>query len=71
MRAAAPLLVAGLWLAGAAARGQTPQDSTRVAQDSALRVFLDCPDAFCDFDYYRTEITFVNWVRDRQFAQVH
>lgn len=36
-----------------------------------MRVFLDCPDSFCDFDYYRTEITFVNWVRDRQYAQVH
>ncbi len=47
------------------------QDSTRTAQASAVRVFLDCPDTFCDFDYYRTEITFVNWVRDRQFAQVH
>ena len=47
------------------------QDSTRTVQDSAVRVFLDCPNAFCDFDYYRTEITFVNWVRDRQFAQVH
>ena len=47
------------------------QDSTRTVQDSAVRVFLDCPDTFCDFDYYRTEITFVNWVRDRQFAQVH
>jgi len=47
------------------------QDSTRTAQDSAVRVFLDCPDTFCDFDYYRTEITFVNWVRDRQYAQVH
>jgi hypothetical protein len=47
------------------------QDSLRTAQDSAVRVFLDCPDSFCDFDYYRTEITFVNWVRDRQFAQVH
>ncbi|HLQ57950.1 MAG TPA: hypothetical protein VK113_00410 [Gemmatimonadales bacterium] len=47
------------------------QDSTRTVQDSAVRVFLDCPDTFCDFDYYRTEITFVNWVRDRTFAQVH
>src|SRR5258708_33928454 len=47
------------------------QDSTRTVQDSAVLVFLDCPDTFCDFDYYRTEITFVNWVRDRQYAQVH
>jgi len=47
------------------------QDSTRTVQDSAVRVFLDCPDTFCDFDYYRTEITFVNWVRDRTYSQVH
>ncbi len=62
------------WLAAACAFGLSPldaQDTTRTAQDSAVRVFLDCPDTFCDFDYYRTEITFVNWVRDRQFAQVH
>ncbi len=37
----------------------------------ALRVFLDCPDYHCDRDYLRTEITFVNWVRDRDVAQVH
>jgi len=54
-----------------AAIAQNPTDTARAAQDSALRVFLDCPNSFCDFDYYRTEITFVNWVRDRQFAQVH
>src|SRR5207249_9599489 len=61
-------------LAAACAFAVSPlaaQDSTRTAQDSAVRVFLDCPDTFCDFDYYHTEITFVNWVRDRQFAQVH
>ena len=54
-----------------AAMAQNPTDTARAAQDSAVRVFLDCPNSFCDFDYYRTEITFVNWVRDRQFAQVH
>src|SRR5467141_2097848 len=62
------------WLATACAFAVAPleaQDTTRTVQDSAVRVFLDCPNSFCDFDYYRTEITFVNWVRDRQFAQVH
>jgi len=44
------------------------------AQDSApppikLRVLLDCND--CDFDFMRTEINFVDYVRDRQDAQVH
>ena len=36
---------------------------------SALGIYLDCPD--CDFDYFRTEITFVNFVRHRQQADVH
>ena len=35
----------------------------------ALRVFLDC--LRCDDDFLRAEITFVNYVRDRQDAQVH
>jgi len=63
-------MTAAAWLVIAAV-AQNPTDTARAAQDSALRVFLDCPNSFCDFDYYRTEITFVNWVRDRQFAQVH
>lgn len=52
---------------------QVPVDTgaAGAAQDSALRVFLDCPNVSCDFDYFRTEITFVNWVRDRHDAQVH
>ncbi len=53
------------------ALAQQPTDTARAAQDSALRVFLDCPNSFCDSDYYRTEITFVNWVRERTFAQLH
>jgi hypothetical protein len=42
------------------------------AQDTgraeAVRVYLECPQ--CDFDYLRTEVTFVNYVRDRQVADV-
>ena len=34
-----------------------------------LRVFLDCN--YCDFDFMRTEVTFVDYVRNRQDAQVH
>lgn len=36
----------------------------------APRVFLDCP-FYCDQDFIRTEINWVNWVRDRADAQVH
>src|SRR5687767_11073293 len=39
------------------------------AGTEALRVFLDC-DA-CDSNFLRTEITFVNYVRDRVGADVH
>jgi len=35
------------------------------------RVFLDCEANWCDFDYYRTEIPWVVWVRDQNDAHVH
>ncbi|MGD9346300.1 MAG: hypothetical protein PVH84_10580 [Candidatus Aminicenantes bacterium] len=38
-------------------------------KNSAPKVFIDC--RRCDRDYIRTEITFVNYVRDRQDADVH
>ncbi len=37
----------------------------------APNVFLDCSRRDCDLDYIRTEITFVNYVRDRESADVH
>src|SRR5512141_2401346 len=36
-----------------------------------LRVFLDCQQMYCDMDFYRTEIAFVDHVRTRQDADVH
>ncbi len=45
------------------------QDTT-ATQNGTLRVFLDC--AFrCDLNHFRREIPFVNYVRDRQDADVH
>lgn len=44
----------------------------RVQSSEKPRVFLDCQDRRnCDFDHFRTEITFVDWVRDRTDADVH
>jgi hypothetical protein len=40
------------------------------ATTGALSVFLDCR-TFCDNSYIRTEIDWVNWVRDRTVADVH
>ena len=38
---------------------------------STLNVYLDCQDTFCDFDYFRTELAVVNWVRDRAVSDIH
>ena len=43
--------------------------STPPAQVGTLSVFLDCDD--CSSEYVRTEIAFVNWVRDRTASDVH
>src|SRR5688572_22251488 len=39
------------------------------SQVEAIAVFLDCDD--CDTEFVRTEIAYVNWVRDRLVADVH
>jgi hypothetical protein len=36
---------------------------------ATINVYLDCN--FCDSDFFRDEITYVNWVRDRAVADVH
>jgi hypothetical protein len=36
-----------------------------------VKVFVDCMSARCDFDYIRTEVAFVDHVRDREVADVH
>lgn len=65
-RTVAAILAGQLLLAGGTteAAGQEREGGAE-----ALRVFLDC--GRCDFDYLRTVVTFVNYVRDRQDGQVH
>jgi hypothetical protein len=36
-----------------------------------VRVFIDCTNTPCDQDFFRTEMTFIDHVRDRQNADVH
>jgi hypothetical protein len=45
------------------------QANVDALKKSAPRVFIDCD--YVDLDYIKTEITFVNYVRDRKEAQVH
>jgi hypothetical protein len=53
-----------LFLAAASAEA-----AQQPSQDRRLRVFLDCSDCF--EDYLRTEVTFVDYVRDREEADLH
>ena len=62
-------LILGLGPARRPAAAQTAPQTVEELKKTALRVFLDCDS--CDIDYIRTEITFVNYVRDRLEAQVH
>jgi hypothetical protein len=41
------------------------------AADGFVRFLIDCSGAPCDHDFFRTEITFVDFVRQRQDADVH
>jgi hypothetical protein len=54
----------------ASALAQEAADSVQ-APDEALRVFMDCRSRYCDFDHFRREIAFVNYVRDRRDSDVH
>lgn len=47
------------------------QAAEQQAQPAGLLVYLDCDRRTCDDDYLRREITFVNYVRDREDAQIH
>ena len=62
-------LILGLGPARRPAAAQTAPQNIEDLKKTALKVFLDCDS--CDIDYIKTEITFVNYVRDRLEAQVH
>ncbi len=51
------------------ASSQEEPDTSANLQAKAPTVFIDC--GFCDENYIRTEISFVNYVRDRLLADVH
>jgi len=64
-------LAAALVLRAGPLAARSPQDPP--LQGEALRVYLDCStvsSSACDIDFFRTEITFVNYMRDRADAQV-
>jgi hypothetical protein len=53
-----------------AAAGVFPGPLAAAGASDPLRVFVDC-NWFCDMDFIRTEIPWVDYMRDRADAQVH
>lgn len=61
------LLVASLLLPSSLLSQQEGED----VRAGALNVYLECAARGCESSHFRTEITYVNWVRQVQDAQVH
>ncbi|WP_373061745.1 hypothetical protein [Gemmatimonas sp.] len=64
-----------LVIASGGAKAQTtvpPAQRTApdTAQAGAVRVYLDCQSARCDFDFFRDQMRWVNFVRDRLVSDV-
>ena len=59
--------------AAIAATPTTPSPTPNVAESASprLRVFIDCQVGGCDMDFFRTEIPFVDYMRDRKDASLH
>lgn len=57
------------WLVVSAALWAAPASGQ--ALDRPLRVFLDCNGFFCDSDYFVEQVPWVDFVLDRQDADVH
>jgi hypothetical protein len=47
------------------------QDSPALNAARPLRIYLDCTGVSCNLDYFRGEIGYVDYVRDRADAEVH
>ncbi len=67
------LLLLALVQGRAAAQDPPPpaQPAADTTQNAALRAYLDCNDRGCDHDFFKTEMTWVNWMRERQDADFH
>ncbi|MBT8338252.1 MAG: hypothetical protein KJO11_16815, partial [Gemmatimonadetes bacterium] len=60
-----------LWPVALLAVGVAPLAGQAPTGGTLPSVFFDCDGPNCNSQYYRTEITWVNWVRDRQDSDVH
>jgi len=61
-----------LFVAGAPVRAQqAPTPAADTSQNAALRAFLDCDVRGCDREFLVSEMTWINWMRDRLDADFH
>jgi len=63
------LIFSALFLFPSLLKGQSTVQNNDSSDTQKIRVFLDC--RRCDESFIRTEITFINFVRDKEDAQVH
>ncbi len=68
LRLIGPFVAIGILFAAPLA-AQNAGENVEELRSSAPRVFIDCHG--CDRDFFREEITYVNYVRDRKEANVH
>ncbi len=69
MKRQVALLVAFILILTTLSYPQDQQSNNNELKKDAPKIFLDC--RRCDRDYIRTEIPFVNFVRDRKEADIH
>jgi hypothetical protein len=62
------IFLSGLFSGNTSLYGQVAGNDSLPRSVGAPNVYIDCR---CDFDHIRTEITFVNYVRDPQLADIH
>lgn len=71
------MLLLSMVTGGAAAQDGTPTPGAKpgakpdTTQNAALRAYLDCDVMGCDREFLVTEMTWVNWMRDRLDADFH
>ncbi len=65
-----PLLTAIVLILLVTGSADAQQDSAKVST-TLPKVFLDCQARGCDDEYIRSELTWLNFVRDRSLASVH
>lgn len=70
-RTIVPFLLALILSASSASLPAQEPDDEAPPSSGELAVFLDCQTGPCDTRYFRTEITFVDWIRIREEGDVH